>query len=252
VQFFDPSVTGDADFYEGLSAAHQYYVGDKWEHARALTSVKPGDRVLEVGCGTGGFLRQCRDAGASVLGLELNPAARTTARNAGLSVSGDSLVEVAQRRAAEFDIVCAFQVLEHVAAVGEFLGAMCACLRQDGKLIIAVPNRKSYLRLGTHVLEHPPHHVTLWSREVIRRLPAIFPLTLTVAEAEPLPDRHVQNWVDGHLSWLFPQTIRFFRPSDKLARVLAWYLHRSGLQRVCRGQGLYAEFVHRSRPLGTR
>src|SRR6185437_7126756 len=41
-----------------------------YEAALRCVHVAPGDRVLDVGCGTGVFLRMCADRGASVSGLD--------------------------------------------------------------------------------------------------------------------------------------------------------------------------------------
>ena len=71
VKFFEPMVCGDGPFYEMLNKAAWYYLDEKREYAVAARYVKSGDRVLDVGCGTGGFAAHVPD-GAVFRGLELS------------------------------------------------------------------------------------------------------------------------------------------------------------------------------------
>src|SRR5580704_13977701 len=75
---FEPSVIGDEALYRTLESQDWYYLEDKWEHRRSLRSVRPGTRVLEVGCGRGAFLVKAKELGAMVTGIELNAAAART------------------------------------------------------------------------------------------------------------------------------------------------------------------------------
>jgi ubiquinone/menaquinone biosynthesis C-methylase UbiE len=59
-----------------------------YEQALARASIGPGDHVLDVGCGTGVFLRMCADRGATTSGID----------------AAEALLEIAQRRVPEADI----------------------------------------------------------------------------------------------------------------------------------------------------
>ena len=70
-----------------------------------------------------------------------------------------------------FDVVCAFQVLEHVADPLAFIAEAKARLNPGGLLFIGVPNRESYVgRLRDFPLDMPPHHVMRWSRRALAAL----------------------------------------------------------------------------------
>ena len=71
-----------------------------------------GKRVLEVGFGNGSFLAWAKGEGAEVAGIEINADMRDAARAHGFEALDVSLTELA-RRGAQYDLVVAFDVLEH-------------------------------------------------------------------------------------------------------------------------------------------
>lgn len=114
---FRGGTPGDGPFYERLHSRDEYYLQEKWEFGeamRCLDGLAKEARLLEIGCGTGAFLDRCRDAGFNqVRGLELNQRARQACRDKGHDVR-DELMEQMVASAESLDVVCAFQVLEHV------------------------------------------------------------------------------------------------------------------------------------------
>src|SRR3989339_1329812 len=58
LQYFEPAIYGDADFYSKLSQYPWYYEDDKWEYdvaTEVVARIEPSS-LLEVGCGSGAFL----------------------------------------------------------------------------------------------------------------------------------------------------------------------------------------------------
>ena len=101
-----------------------------------------GQRLCEVGCSYGLFLRRCRDRGADVFGVEWDDHARQHLAGQGMA-SGRSLP--ADRH---FDIGCAFQLLEHLADPQGFVRDLAARLAPDGRLLLAMPNGGDADRIG--------------------------------------------------------------------------------------------------------
>lgn len=104
-----------------------------------------GARVLEIGFGGGGFLAWARDAGAEVEGTELLPAAVDAARMAGFTAHGPDLAALIPARTGGFDLIVAFDVLEHIerqALIG-FLRQVRDLLKPAGYLLARVPNGQS-------------------------------------------------------------------------------------------------------------
>ena len=117
-------------------------------------------RLLDVGCGNGGFLLRARQAGWKAMGVEPDPMAARVARQ----VSGVEVLETIESVDREcFDFVTLSHVIEHVHRPLDLLRGCCATLRGSGEIWIATPNIAS---IGSRVfgpawqpLEVPRHLV---------------------------------------------------------------------------------------------
>jgi SAM-dependent methyltransferase len=193
LKFFDPPISGDIAFYEALEAFDWYYTKSKGEFELAATFVGASDRVLEVGCGAGHFGK--RLSCSRYVGLELTPLAAQAARSVGLDVRQETLEVHAASGAGSYDVVCFFQVLEHIAQPGAFLRQARRCLRRGGRLIVSVPAADGYIgRAPNNCLNLPPHHVSWWSDLALQNLAGLLDLHLERLEHEPLADEHVEAY----------------------------------------------------------
>jgi SAM-dependent methyltransferase len=90
----------------------------------------PGMRVLDFGCGAGGFLDALQSFGWETWGLD--PAVKTAfARHA-------ELKDLTQRTT--FDLILLNHVLEHVTRPVDVLKGLAACLREGAVMYISVPD----------------------------------------------------------------------------------------------------------------
>ncbi len=164
LQYFSPALPGDSDFYSQLtSSAPTYYSVDKWDFRAAAKFVSTGNVVLDIACGDGKFLQLARSKGADVCGIDTNPTAVERAKLDGLPVHCTSLYEFASEYHGCFDVVTAFQVVEHLAEVQPFVRAAMDCLKPGGKLLLSLPNRLRLFRAPFEPFDHPPHHLTRWT-----------------------------------------------------------------------------------------
>jgi 2-polyprenyl-3-methyl-5-hydroxy-6-metoxy-1,4-benzoquinol methylase len=168
VKWYANAPAGDAAFYVALQKHEWYYESDKSEYAFARRHVAAGDRVLEVGCGRGAFHSHL-DANVVYRGLEFNQSAVDLARAAGLNVEICDLKTAAEMQSGQYDVVCHFQVLEHVSDPFEFMRDSARVLKPGGRLLVAVPAEDSFIGLAeSSWLNMPPHHLTRWTDKALQ------------------------------------------------------------------------------------
>ena len=98
---------------------------------------------LDIGCGTGEFLNACAETGFKTKGVEPSLSARKQAiDNYNLSVTDNT--DLSQYKNSEFNSVTMWHVLEHITDLDKSLFNINRILSEKGKLIIAVPNYKSW------------------------------------------------------------------------------------------------------------
>jgi 2-polyprenyl-3-methyl-5-hydroxy-6-metoxy-1,4-benzoquinol methylase len=115
----------------------------RWNWLKKRIHINSG-HLLEVGCGTGEFLRTAKMAGWTVSGLELSSSFRTAALNwYNLELVSEELSE-ADFAENIFDIVAMNHVFEHLPDPIDFLVQISRILRPGGWLFIIVPNLSSW------------------------------------------------------------------------------------------------------------
>jgi 2-polyprenyl-3-methyl-5-hydroxy-6-metoxy-1,4-benzoquinol methylase len=145
-----------------------------------LGHVRPGMRVLDVGCGEGRFATELVGAGARVTGLEVaeEPLRRARARHPELELA---LVEQSGRWPlpdASFDLVWAGEVIEHVGDTAAWLSELRRVLRSGGSLLISTPANEPLALLAaalsrrSFAARFDPRggHLRFYSRSTLTRL----------------------------------------------------------------------------------
>jgi 2-polyprenyl-3-methyl-5-hydroxy-6-metoxy-1,4-benzoquinol methylase len=114
-----------------------------------LALFRPGIRVLDVGCGTGGWAPALRAKGArQLVGVEFAPAAADQAELVYDRVVREPVEDLSwdQLGGEEFDTIIAADVLEHLVDPWRELGRWTEWLAPGGELVLSVPNLR-YFRL---------------------------------------------------------------------------------------------------------
>lgn len=98
---------------------------------------------LDIGCGTGDFLHACKGVGYKTKGIEPSDIAREQAvMQFGLDVSKNT--DLSQFENEEFETISMWHVLEHLPELDATIKQIKRILLAEGKIIIAVPNLKSW------------------------------------------------------------------------------------------------------------
>lgn len=195
-RFYYPyDIFGDDQFYTDLqSVLPGYYSESRWEHILSQKFISQDQKVLEVGSGSGYFLKMLRERKINSEGLELNSKAYNDALTNGLTVYNHLLGEHVIHKEGYYDVVCSFQVLEHISDVKSYMEDCIKILKPNGKIIIGVPNNNPYIFKHDkfHTLNLPPHHAGLWNRNAFENLQSHFPIKLDSIHIEPL--REYKEW----------------------------------------------------------
>jgi 2-polyprenyl-3-methyl-5-hydroxy-6-metoxy-1,4-benzoquinol methylase len=183
----------------------------KIEHfRRRLAGIAPQlpsrGRLLDVGCSCGYFMEVAAEAGYEVHGLEFSEhAIAAAAPHIRPLIVQATVDDVARDRAASYDVISAFDIIEHLETPLEFLGQARRLLTPQGRLVLSTPDVSHWLRpvMGARwPMLQPMQHLSLFSREALR-------IALTNAGFRPLvlgPAHKVLSfeYLIGQLSTLNP------------------------------------------------
>ncbi len=135
-----------------------------------IMNKKEKGTILDIGAGTGLFLTKFNDLGWEVSGIELSKTAVSFAQeNFGIKLRNGDFLDFSFPKE-HFDVVTLNNVLEHLYKPSDTLKKIFQVLKNDGLLVITIPNIES---LGSkifgknwHALQ-PPRHLYHFSVKTI-------------------------------------------------------------------------------------
>lgn len=206
--YYPFNLDGDSGFYEALSRNDWYYHKDRWEHLAALKFIKDKNSVLEIGSGAGSFLKQLtNNINVNYCGLELNREAIELAAKDSITLTNELLNDHVVTNSLKYDIVCSFQVYEHISKINEVFLDSIKALKKNGLLIVSVPNNDvGFIKNNkstSKYLNMPPHHVNLFNEESLINIANFYRLKIIEIIKEPIQNIHVDVYLHEKFSRLF-------------------------------------------------
>jgi len=119
--------------------ARQFTLARKYNIVQAL---KPMGSILDIGCGSGELLKLFQKKGWKAIGIEPDELVRKTAISSyALDIHEEKYLK--KMTQGSFDIITMWHVLEHVPDLNDRVNEIKRLLKDDGILIVAVPNSNS-------------------------------------------------------------------------------------------------------------
>jgi SAM-dependent methyltransferase len=135
-QYHPPRLPESDEEYLAFS---DWYYSEKIDYAVARAGV-PSGRVLEIGCGLGGALRQFAARGWTAIGIEPDPTqADYASRTLGLSGVRQGLVDERFDLGEKIDLAFSNHAFEHFADLHAVMRGVARVLRPGGVIFTAVP-----------------------------------------------------------------------------------------------------------------
>jgi SAM-dependent methyltransferase len=121
-----------------------------------LLSGRSLGRIVEIGCGSGALLHELAALSVEAVGVETSEHARTLAESITRQGRGRQriLAEHDPDWGGDWDLVCAFDVLEHIEHDDAALEQWSRWLRQGGKICVSVPAHQSRWGAGDEWAGH--------------------------------------------------------------------------------------------------
>ncbi|MFA5405220.1 MAG: class I SAM-dependent methyltransferase [Ignavibacteria bacterium] len=138
---------------------------------KAITKGEKDLNILDIGCGSGLFLKSCKDEGIKGEGIDISNTALSFARDEfGLTVYNKSVEKLIEGNK-KYNLITLWHVLEHFLLPMDELRKIKELLSPKGILIIEVPNLKSLkFRLSGNKWKggnHPLYHRSFFTSETL-------------------------------------------------------------------------------------
>jgi len=143
-RWLDPTMTYSSAIFNEPGLSLQAAQQRKYQRLLDALEARPGDHILEIGCGWGGFAEEAARRGCRVTGVTLSREQLAYARNRIRKAGLDGLVTLEFRDyrdiAEEYDHIVSIEMFE---AVGErywplYFEKIGACLRPGGKAALQI------------------------------------------------------------------------------------------------------------------
>ena len=183
----------------------------EWDDQRRFDMLKTmltNKKLLDFGCGAGGFLNKAQSLADSVAGIELEQRVREY-WNGELSIHPDL-----GSAGGGYDLITAFHVVEHLPDPRAILKALASMLAKNSRMVIEVPSSEDVLLTlydsdTFQRFTYWSQHLYLFNAETLRRLAEQAGLRIvSIQQYQRYPLSNHLYWLSqvkpgGHQKWAF-------------------------------------------------
>ncbi|NLF40005.1 class I SAM-dependent methyltransferase [bacterium] len=208
-----------------------------WLSLSTLKSMIPyhgAGRIVDVGCGNGGWLLRLKNCGWDVHGVEIDGPAAAAAGAAGVPCVRGTLHD-AHFADGSFDVVRLHYVFEHLVNPGETLDEIRRILKPGGRCYIRIPNIDSltFRLFGRHWFPLDiPRHVFHYTPRTFMRLAGQHGLAVTRVHAHSPPSGFFTSLDYARRAGAVPRWLAWVREDCAFCRNLwrpaGWLVDRCG------------------------
>ena len=189
---------------EQLKPIEDWLRETRWDDERRFEQLKPfliNKRILDFGCGAGGFLSNAKSFAADVAGVELELRVQTFYENSDITIFSSMEDAASSSSGEEFDAITAFHVVEHLPDPREVLKKLGTMLKSDGRMVIEVPSADDVLLTlyDCDVFQR----FTYWSQHLYLFTASTLATLIKQAGLKVVSIQHYQRYpLSNHLHWL--------------------------------------------------
>jgi 2-polyprenyl-3-methyl-5-hydroxy-6-metoxy-1,4-benzoquinol methylase len=185
--------------------------------ARRIAARANGGRLLDVGASAGFFVEQALEAGFDAYGVELSTEAVASAspRVSDRLRVGD-VNALALEGTAPFDVITAFDVIEHVFDPVAFLTDLRRVARPNALIVISTPDAGHVLRFVLRArwpMFQPMQHTVLFSRRGLRL--ALSSAGYANVEIGPATKTLTADYLAGQIDMYLPAAVKAYRAASR-------------------------------------
>ncbi len=172
-----------------------------------------GKTLLDIGCGTGGFLLEAQKIGYKVYGIDFDKNQINIAKNLGLK--GAIVADIfnflkKEKNKNRFDVITGFEVIEHLDRPKEFLNLIFQSLKPGGYLALSAPNRERFWGNIKESYDFPYHHLIRFNIDSLKNLVIKNGFKIIKAKEQIPTDYFISKARVGFGLWL-RKVIKFFQ-----------------------------------------
>jgi 2-polyprenyl-3-methyl-5-hydroxy-6-metoxy-1,4-benzoquinol methylase len=199
---------------------------------KEIEGIKLGGNILDVGCGTGIFLETLNNFSKytwNLVGIDINTNSISKTPLCIRKCIVKKSINNNRFQSNYFDVITCFDMLEHSSDIRKSLIEIRRILKDDGLLLIQVPNNNSFMKFFTKNDWDwwcVPDHIFHFTKNTISNILIDNGYKIIKIRTWENSDIFIKN-IQGHLKKLFPKMFNLNKIIAKLIYVplyLLWYI----------------------------